>query len=326
VEKMSFITGLIFRWKFFKGIKEESFIILTKLGYQKALEIPTKTGLWQVYKLDRDIATGSRKEKISYFYALYRSSISDKQFSVAGQFENIDDLVNNLKFLSSEIFLERCKFSIANVFSISQADLEKARDYGYVCGLITGFVLMLVDIFFWQIKSPGSTGILYTFIDYTRLVYYGTPGFAIVVGMGAIGIYFTVLFILLPIGIGNLYAWRARKKLKRVSVVAPESIFEYDYAEEVDEFIIEQYKREEENLKKEKMFQEMCMLWENFSRTDFDKIYQFLKEGLYSPENLLNIINEIRKTCPEFDFQKFLELFVNISAKNIDVVLKVSEK
>ncbi len=152
------------------------------------------------------------KQDIIQFFAILNSRLSDKKFVVSGLSEDLDHTVECLKYISSRIISGTSGDTSRRFFRFSNGlTIENAQDYGYIRGLLTGIVLMLIDTIPWHIGSFRPQGVLSTFLEYTRIVYYGTPGFAIVVGMAAIGIYFTILFILIPIMVGNLFVMKAKR-------------------------------------------------------------------------------------------------------------------
>jgi len=324
VEKKAIFQSVSLKWKAFDRLDENNLINLTRLGYKKHHEFDVPEGVWQVFclekKIEEDILS-QKKEEIVLFFAIFISKLHERKFPVSGICDNPDEVITGLKYLSSFVFTDNDR-----KFLSSKLTIENAQDYGYIRGLIAGIILMLIDIIPWHIGNFRPQGVLSTFLEYTRIVYYGTPGFAIVVGMAAIGIYFTVLFILLPILAGNFFLFKARKKQQKQISIMPECLADFEYGKDAESSLNEQHLSRVNNLKRDEIYRRVSTLWQNFKREDFYELYDIFRDGLLAPEVIYNLLEKITRNCPDFDFKKFLKIMIDIMKRDTEVVIKVSDK
>ncbi|MCM8763828.1 MAG: hypothetical protein NC830_00450 [Candidatus Omnitrophica bacterium] len=304
---------------------DKIWITLTKLGYKKHSEINLSNGSWQIFQREKtpDLGTNfNQKEKIQFFFAVWDPIFLTRKFSISGICGNIEELATELKFVASML-----SESQRGIFRLpKKLNVENAQDYGYIRGLVCGFILMLIDVLPWHIGSFRPQGIMSTFLEYTRIVYYGTPGFAIVVGMAAIGIYFTVLFIILPIIVANLYLLKARKIERKLVSSLPDALVEYEYGRDAETFLDQQLQLQIENIKKEEIYKRAVSIWKNIKKEDFYELYEILSGGLISAESLYDALKRITHMCPDFNFKEYLRIIIDTVKRDTDVILKVSEK
>ncbi|HOK80745.1 MAG TPA: hypothetical protein PK303_07195 [bacterium] len=255
------------------------------------------------------------------FFSIFTSKSGEKKFPVSGICDNLDEIITALKYLSSFLFTDGTRR-----FLFRKLTIENAQDYGYIRGLIAGIILMLIDTIPWRIGNFRPQGVLSTFLEYTRIVYYGTPGFAIVVGMAAIGIYFTVLFILLPILAGNFYLYKARRRQQSQILLMPECLVDFEYGKDAESSLSEQHIALIDSLKRDEIYKKVSRLWHNFKKEDFYELYEIFRGGFLTPEVLYNLLKKITRNCPDFDFKQFLEIMIDVMKRDTEVVIKVSDK
>lgn len=328
MEKSEIFQKIKLKWKEYYHLDDDILPLLTKIGYQKYSNIELSEGKWQIFLHKKELDTSislNKKPGITHFFAIWSAKIQDKKFVVSGMCENPDNIICDLKYITSRI-LANDRFAINKPFRFSRVlTVENAQDYGYIRGLLMGIILMLVDILPWHVGSFTPLSVLGTFLDYTRIVYYGTPGFAIVVGMAAIGIYFTVLFILLPIISGNLFMIKARRIEKNIILSMPDTLSEYDYGKDAELFLNDQYRLLVENIKREDVYKKIVSLWKNIRKEDFLDLYEFFRGGFITAESLYDILKKITDTCPDFNFSECLRIMVDVMKRNTEVTLRVSE-
>ncbi|GEM_PF-587872 len=329
MEKSEIFQTIKLRWKDSERFSEDIWIILTKLGYQKHSEIKLPDGIWQVFcteKIPELKIQSIERQKIMLFFAIWNQAHTEKKFIVSGMCESIENLKGPLKFVSSIISHSSDRIRKRFFRTAEMLSVENAQDYGYIRGLTIGIILMLIDILPWHIGRFRPQGIMSTFLDYTRIVYYGTPGFAILVGMAAIGIYFTVLFILFPITVGNLYLMKARRIERNIIESLPEVLFDWEYGKDAEASLYEQIRTATENIKREETYRQIVSRWKSINRADFYELYEIFREGLISARALYGILQKITKTCPDFDFNEYLRIMSDVNEKTTEVVLKISDK
>ncbi|MCM8760034.1 MAG: hypothetical protein NC906_09745 [Candidatus Omnitrophica bacterium] len=328
MEKAEIYQKIKLKWKDYKNFNDDLFLTLTKIGYQKGSDIELPEGKWQLFYLMKEIQSAislNKKNQITNFFAIWIPNNQNRKFLVSGISENLDNIANDLKYIARKI-LTNFSSSERKFFRFSKnLTVENAQDYGYLRGLLAGIMLMIIDITPWHIGTFRPQGILGTFLEYTRIVYYGTPGFAIVVGMGAIGIYFTVLFILIPIMTGNLFMLKARKIEKNVIFSMPDSLADYDFGKDAEISLNEQYRSLVENIKREEIYKKVVSIWKDLKKEDFFDLYDFFRGGLIAAESLYAILKRITDTCPSFDLKECLKIMIDVLKKDTEVVLKVSE-
>ncbi|MCM8829064.1 MAG: hypothetical protein NC902_07285 [Candidatus Omnitrophica bacterium] len=324
MEKEEIFQRIKLKWNEYV-FDDKIWINLTKLGYQKHSEVNLPDGSWQIYQRVKtpDIETHlNKKQKILFFFAVWSPASSNKKFPITGMCENIDEVINGLKFISSLLPENR----YGGFRLQKKLDVQNAQDYGYIRGLLCGFFLMLIDILPWHIGTFRPQGIMSTFLEYTRIVYYGTPGFAIIVGMAAIGVYFTVLFIVLPIITANLYMIKARRIERATISSLPDILHECEYGQDAELFLDQQLRYRVENIKKEEIFKRAASIWENIKKQDIYELYEILKSGVISTETLYDIIKRTRHACGDFDFMEFLKIMIDTVSRDTEVLLKISEE
>jgi len=328
VNKIELFQTLNFRWREFSHFDENNWINLAKLGYRKYSEFDQPSGRWQIFLLEKkpEVELRDGCQPIRFFFAIFSGKNSNKQFPVSGIAEDLEELVSGLKLVSSIVFSKELQ-SRKKLLRFPQAlNTENAQDYGYIRGLVAGIILMLIDIIPWSIGGFRPRGILNMFLDYTRILYYGTPGFAIIVGMAAIGIYFTVLFILIPIACGNLYVFRARKAFRKLAELLPDFLFECDFGRDAEQSLNDQYQKCIENVKKDETYRRALACWNNLKKQDFIELYEILTSGLCTAENLYDVLSRIAENCQTFDLKKFLKIMTNVSRGNMEIIIKMSDK
>ncbi|MCX7706306.1 MAG: hypothetical protein N2115_08660 [bacterium] len=329
MKKLEAFQKIRLRWLDYEKFDDNIFIILTKLGYQKNVEVNVPDGTWQIFCMEKETGIGvcsDKESNIFMFFAIWSPRMFNKKFVVSGMYEDLDRTIESLKFISSKILPETTDVS-KKVFRFpNKLTVENALDYGYVRGLLVGIILMVIDITPWHIGNFRPQGILSMFLEYTRIVYYGTPGFAIVVGMAAIGIYFTVLFILLPIMIGNLFVRKAKRIERNIIYSMPEDLSEYDYGKDAEGALNDHYRQSIEKVKKEEIYKRITSIWKNIKKDDFQDLYEIFRGGLISVELLYNVLKRITETSPNFNLMEYLAIMIDVMRRNTKVVLKVSDR
>lgn len=328
-KKAEIFQKIKLRWKEFETFEHDVHITLTKIGYQKYSELKLDSGTWQIFLLEKKSKTEffpDQAGRIILIFAIWYSKFSDRKFFVSGMCEDFEKIINGLKYISNSILANELDDGRKGFRFSKNLTLENAQDYGYIRGLMAGIALMLIDILPWHIGTFRPQGILSTFLDYTRIVYFGTPGFAIVVGMAAIGVYFTVLFILIPILTGRFFMVKARKieQLKISSM--PEVLFDCEFGRDAEAFLNEQYRMMVENVKMEEVYKRISSKWKNVRKEDFYELYEIFRGGLITAESLYEVLQKINRSCPEFNFSECLRIMTDIMKRDTEVVLKVSDK
>ncbi|MCM8764578.1 MAG: hypothetical protein NC830_04370 [Candidatus Omnitrophica bacterium] len=324
MSKEEILQRIKLKWKEYT-FDDRIWITLTKLGYQKHSEIDLSNGTWQLFKKVKtpDLGThANRKQKIMFFVAVWKPMSSNEKFPISGMCENIDDMISGLKLISS--ILSEDQYGLFRLRK--KLNVQNAQDYGYIRGLLCGLILMFIDILPWHIGAFRPQGIMSTFLEYTRIVYYGTPGFAIVVGMAAIGIYFTVLFIILPIIAANLYLIKAKRIEYNLVSLLPDILAECEYGEEVEIFLDQQLKSQIDNIKREETYRRVVAIWKNMKREDFYELYEIFRGGLITAESLYDVLKRITHICPDFNLKEYLRMMIDTEKRDTEVILKVSDK
>lgn len=315
------LDELRFLWSRCTPVSPSSWQLLACLNYTLLEDFSSEFGTWKVYVRNQPFLfskLGNYKESFSLFFAIFTSFQDSRQFSVCGEYENIETLKTNLLFLSQFLCssTKRSCFYIPTVLT-----MENSQDYGYIRGLIIGIFLMSADLAYSSLFKLRS-GVLTTFLEYTKLVYAGTPGFAIVVGMAAVGSYFGALFIALPIAAGSFYRWKAKTLQAKLIERFPLELLEYDFGTNAEQRLEEQHDMIIENLRKEAMFQDIGGKWKSLSKQDFEEIYTTVKEIFLFPDSFLDLLERMIRSVPDFDLRKFLRTYLLYAKKKPEVVLR----
>lgn len=326
-KKLETFQKIKLKYKDSEPFNENILIALTRLGYNKHSELKMSNGTWQIFCLEKKPEIKNVEKKgIILFFSIWNSLADGKKFLVSGMCDSIDEVMEGLKFISL-IIPEQNQGLWKKFFSrTKKLSVENAQDYGYIRGLLVGIFLMFLDILPWHIGSFRPQGVLSTFLDYTRLVYYGTPGFAILVGMAAIGVYFTILFILLPIIVSHLYLRKAKCLEQNLAYSMPETLFDFEYGKDAEVSLDEQSRLQIENVKMEEIYKRVVAIWKNIKKEDFYELYEIFREGFITAENLYDILQRITRCCPEFNFERFLKIVTDVMKKDTQVTLTIVDK
>jgi hypothetical protein len=299
-------------------------MVLPQLGYREVRSVETEYGHWQIFARTKLLTAEQMQHiEIQMFFAVYRHRTSGRVFPVAGEFSDINALISNLISISSNLLKEQSPSSFLRIpLSLSE---ENAQDYGYVRGLILGILLMGMDLLFSIWFRIRPFGVITSILEYTRLVYFGTPGFGIFFGMVAIGIYFTVLFIALPILFGSFYRWKASRIRRFEESKVPDEALIYDYGAGAVTFIDDQYKVLVDDVRKNAMYQEVSSRWPLLDRESFENLYNQLCGGFCTPESLLEALNNIEQCSKDFRLSEFLGIMVAMLKRTPRVNLSISD-
>lgn len=318
IEKEKFYNSI----KYFGKINEKTYQLLGWLGFIREETFKTDSGEWEIYTkknftfpyFDREAYSSINK-----FCAIFKNS---KETIVYGIFENLEEVKNHLIKISN-IFLKKERKFLGIPLTLTE---ENAQDYGYIRGLIIGFSLMIID-FFYSLIFKLKNGIITGFIDYVKVIYYGTPGFGLFVGITGTGLYFICLLIVIPILTGLYYKKRAIKKiLKKIDKFIEEIITcEYEFGIEAEKMIEDEFHLIIEEKKKEQIYKEL----QNFvdvEKEDFETLYEKLKIGFLKLQDLIDFLKEYTKIFKQFPLIKFLEIIKKYEMANIETEIKFQFK
>jgi hypothetical protein len=301
---MSDIKTIYEKIKYFENINSETYQLLGYLGFIKDQTIKTNSGVWNVYTKKNFVFPhfiSELKLPLNKFFAVFKNT---KEFIVYGTYDDFEELKENLIQIS-EIFFKKVKKVLGIPFTLTE---ENAQDYGYLRGLFLSFLLFVFDLsypFIFKLKS----GIINSFIDYVKVIYYGTPGFGIFVGITVTGLYFIFLFILIPISFGLMYKKIAtRKILKKMNkFIENISTYDYNFGIDAEKTLKDEFNLIVEEKRKEQIYNEIKK-FVDVSRTDFENIYEKLKTGFLNISEICGFIDEYEAIFKNLPLKKFLEI------------------
>ncbi len=301
---MSEIKKIYEKIKYFKKLDTKTYQILGYLGFMKEDILKTDVGFWEIYTKKNFIFPHFLSEfnpPINKFCAIFKNS---KEFIIYGTFEKLDEVKENLIQIAKTFFNKEKR-----IFGIPLTLTEEnAQDYGYIRGLTLGFLLLIFDFsypFIFKFKS----GFIMGFIEYVKIIYYGTPGFGIFIGITGTGLYFIFLFILIPILFGWLYKKLATKRNLKILNFFIQNISSYNYEFGVDaeKTIEDEFSLIIEENKKQQIYNELKN-YVNIEKKDFEEIYEKLKTGFLNINELNKFFQEYEKVLKNFPFKKFLDI------------------
>lgn len=304
--------------KTFKTVSPETYQLLAPLNYSHETDMTSPEGVWEIYTKKNFLFPYFQKvTKISVnkFVAILKGR---KPSIVYGSYENLEEVQKNLAMATLR-FISPPKRFFGIPLVLTQ---ENAQDYGYIRGLLFGFILMAIDIgYSWIFKLRD--GFFTGFIEYIKKVHDGNPNLAISIGIAGTGLYFSVLLIFIPILYGNiciaLAKIKQRKLLRRLSAV----LFEYDYGVQAEKSLQEEYTTIIEEHKKEAIYQQMQKLWETLEKEDFEFLYQRLQEGFVSPKSIYDFLAHLSKSSPLIDLKRFLETMLKFEKASLEIEIKL---
>ncbi|MGC8977119.1 MAG: hypothetical protein ACP5OB_05795 [Candidatus Ratteibacteria bacterium] len=304
--------------KYFKNINEKTYQLLGWLGFNLKEIINTNSGKWELYTKENF--------KFPYFYSEFIPSINEfcaifknsNEFIVCGSFEKIENVKEHLIKIS-DFFLKKEKKFLGIPLTLTE---ENAQDYGYIRGLILGFSLMIID-FLYSLIFKLKNGIITGFIDYVKVIYYGTPGFGLFVGITGTGLYFIFLLIILPILFGTHYKKLATKKiLKNIEIFMKEiKTYNYEFGVDAEKTLEDEFTLIKEEKKKQQIYNELNKEIK-ISKNEFEILYEKLKGGFLKIDDLLNFINEYKKIFREYPLEKFLQVIKKYETAKIETDIK----
>ncbi|MCM8818532.1 MAG: hypothetical protein NC915_03520 [Candidatus Omnitrophica bacterium] len=319
IEKEKFYNSI----KYFKKINEKTYQLLGWLGFTKEETLKTDSGEWEIYVRRNFIFPYFNREKeypsINKFCAIFKNK---RESIIYGIFENLDELKNNLIKIT-EIFLKKEKKFLGIPLTLTE---ENAQDYGYIRGLILGFSLILID-FLYSFIFKLKNGIITGFIEYVKVVYYGTPGFGIFVGITGTGLYFIFILIVIPILFGLYYKKMAVKKILKKTDKFIEELISYHYEGgiEAERTIEDEFYLIIEEKRKEQIYKEL----QNFitiEKRDFEILYEKLKIGFLKLQDLIDFIKNYTEIFKQIPLIKFLEIIKKYETADIETEIKFQFK
>jgi hypothetical protein len=304
--------------KYFEKVNEKTYQLLGWLGFNKEDIIETKSGKWEIYTKRNFVFPyffSDFNPPINKFCAIFKNK---KELIVYGTFEKIEEIKEHLIQLT-EIFLKKEKKILCIPLVLTE---ENAQDYGYIRGLILGFSLIIIDFlysFIFKLKSGIITG----FIDYVKVIYYGTPGFGLFVGITGTGLYFIFLLIILPILFGIYYKKKATvdiiKKIKLfIQEIKP---YGYEFGIDGEKTLEDEFTLIIEEKKKEQIYNEIKK-FVNLNKNEFELIYERIKNGFLKPGEFLNFLNEYKEILGDFPLEKFLQIITKYQEAKIETEIK----
>lgn len=320
-EKLKKLEQIYLLWRNFDRLDEKTWQFLPQLNYRLESEIKTDNGTWHLYTAEKNIYYNPQKNgkyTVKLFFAVFSPSGSGRSLPVSGTYEDLASLTGYLRDISLNLAIEER----TGFFRLTR---ENAQDYGYIRGIVFGFLLLALDLTFAWIFRLKTGGVLMTFLDYTKLVYEGSPSFAIVVGMAAMGVYFCMLFIFFPILIANVYIFKARKIHEAKSNKIHDAVLEYDFGKRAEDSLKDQYQAMLEDLRTSEIYEYINRKPGEMKKEDFIYIYNRIKEGFLTPESLYRFLTEMEEKMPGYDLKKLLELMLHYSHAEPRVDLRISE-
>lgn len=303
--------------RMFRKVGENTSRLLVSLNYRNERTLELEEGRWEIFTKKNFTfpyflkATNTTTNR---FYAVFRGA---SDFAVGGSYESIEELEENLRYLARE-FLRRPRKWMGIPLALTS---ENAQDYGYVRGLLIGLALMIADIGV-AVAFESRNAVFYSIIEYTQQVAALDRGLAIIIGIAASGFYFTTLLILLPVFLGNWAVGRARKLEQARVARLPEVFLDYEYGEEAERALEEEYRGILEELRKEAMYAEVRKVCPAMGKIDFESIYLRLKEGFFSAETLREFLGQIRSMDPALDPEQLLDTIVRFQKAAPEVEFK----
>lgn len=318
MEKEKFYNSI----KYFEKVSEKTFQLLGWLGFIKEETLKTDSGEWEIYTKKNFTFPYFYREtypSINKFCAIFKNS---KESIIYGIFENLEEVKNNLIKMSN-IFLKKERKLWGIPLTLTE---ENAQDYGYIRGLIVGFFLMLID-FLYSFIFKLKNGIITGFIEYVKVIYHGTPGFGIFVGITGTGLYFIFLLIIIPILFGIYYKKTAVKKIiEKVDKHIEEIIaYQYEVGLEAEKTIEDEFHLMIEERKKEQIYKEL-QNFVNIEKGDFEILYEKIKIGFLKVQDLIDFLQYYLETFKQFPLIKFLEIIKKYETAYIETDIKFQFK
>ncbi len=304
--------------KYFGKINEKTYQLLGWLGFNKEEILETNSGKWEIYTKRNFIFPyfmTNFNPPINKFCAIFKNK---KDLIVYGSFEQIEEIKKHLLQIT-EIFFKKEKKLLGIPFVLTE---ENAQDYGYIRGLILGFSLIIID-FLYSFLFKLKNGIITGFIDYVKIIYYGTPGFGLFVGITGTGLYFIFLLIVIPILFGIYFKKKATrdifKKIKHfVQEIKP---YGYEFGIDGEKTIEDEFTLIIEEKKKEQIYNEIKKFID-LDKSEFELIYEKVKNGFLKVGDFLNFLNDYKRILKNFPLEKFLQIIVKYEEAQIVTEIK----
>lgn len=304
--------------KYFEKIKEKTYQLLGWLGFNKIDTIETDSGKWEIYTKENftfPYFYSNFNPPTNKFCAIFKNS---KEFIIYGTFEKIQDVKEHLLKIK-DIFLKKERKFLGIPLTLTE---ENAQDYGYIRGLIIGFSLIIFD-FLYSLIFKLKNGIITGFIEYVKVIYFGTPGFGLFVGITGTGLYFIFLLIILPILFGIYYRKLAsRRILKNIELFINEiKPYGYEFGIDGERTIEDEFTLIIEEKRKEKIYNELKEQI-NISKNEFEILYEKLKTGFIKLDDLLNFLNDYKEICRTLPLEEFLKIIKKYENAKIETDIK----
>lgn len=306
------------RIKYFKNINPNILQSLILLGFSKK-EIINKNGISiEIYTRENFVFPYFISEfstPSNMLCAIFRDK---KEFIVYGSYENLNK-AKEILIEFSQIFHIREKKKFGIPLTLTE---ENAQDYGYIRGLIVGVFLMLSDFlysFFFKLK----TGIITGFIDYVKVIYHGTPGFGLFVGITGTGLYFIFLLILIPILFGTYYKKVGVKKIYRKVEKILNRLFnlDFDYGIDAERAIQDELELLIEEKRKLCIYNEIVKEIK-IEKEDFLTVYEKIKSGFFKLQDFLEFLILYEKKFNHFPLLKLLKIILKYENARISSDIK----
>jgi len=310
--------GIYEKIKYFEKINEKTYQLLGWLGFNKEEILETKSGKWEIYTKRNFVFPhfiSNFNPPINKFCAIFKNK---RELVVYGSFEKIEEIKSHLLKIT-EIFFKKEKKFCGIPLILTE---ENAQDYGYLRGLILGFFLIIVD-FLYSFIFKLKNGIITGFIDYVKIIYFGTPGFGLFVGITGTGLYFIFLLIILPILFGTYYKRKTTKDiLKKIKLLIQEiKPYGYEFGIEGEKALEDEFALIIEEKKKQQIYNEIKKFID-LNKNEFEFIYERIKNGFLKPADFLNFLNEIKGILKDFPLEKFLQIVIKYDEARIETEIK----
>ena len=310
--------GIYEKIKYFEKINEKTYQLLGWLGFNKEEILETKSGKWEIYTKRNFVFPhfiSNFNPPINKFCAIFKNK---RELVVYGSFEKIEEIKSHLLKIT-EIFFKKEKKFCGIPLILTE---ENAQDYGYLRGLILGFFLIIVD-FLYSFIFKLKNGIITGFIDYVKIIYFGTPGFGLFVGITGTGLYFIFLLIILPILFGIYYKRKTTKDiLKKIKLLIQEiKPYGYEFGIEGEKALEDEFALIIEEKKKQQIYNEIKKFID-LNKNEFEFIYERIKNGFLKPADFLNFLNEIKGILKDFPLEKFLQIVIKYDEARIETEIK----
>ncbi|MCM8804128.1 MAG: hypothetical protein NC833_02605 [Candidatus Omnitrophica bacterium] len=304
--------------KYFNKIKEKTYQLLGYLGFNKIETLETDSGKWEIYTKENftfPYFYSNFNPPTNKFCAIFKNS---KEFIIYGSFEKIEYVKEHL-FKITNIFLKKEKKFLGIPLTLTE---ENAQDYGYIRGLIVGFSLIIID-FLYSLIFKLKNGVITGFIEYVKVIYFGTPGFGLFVGITGTGLYFIFLLIILPILFGIYYRKLAMKKiLKNIEVFINEiKPYGYEFGIDGEKTIEDEFILIIEEKKKEQIYNELKEKID-ITKNEFEILYEGLKASFLRLDDLLNFIKDYNEKFKNYPLEKFLQIIKKYENAKIETDIK----